>query len=654
MLAWIALGAIVAGTWGCAEQVGSAGVDPSTIEVPDPELQKVDPQVQQQVRELRANVVQLLSEPETEGAVAAQAIGELGQLYQVYELRDAARSCYASAAALEPTGFRWPHLDGLIARDLGDTDGALAAFERAVELNPESAASTVRLADLLRETGEWDRAGELYGSVLAAEPEHAAAIYGTAQIAAKQGDHQKASELFEQTLALQPQAASVHFPLAQSYRSLGRVDDARLELKLAGQREVAFADPVAAELSRARFFVVINAVRALIAEPGEMSERDLLNFVISKAGDSPQFRQVLGGDLAEMPRTAPGKARLHYVVGGLAVSAGEDSQAIAQFRQALTLDNDLQDAHIKLGNALMRSGELRIGMGHFRRAIELDPQDSEARLKYASALLNLRQPDQAEEILAALAKEHPDDPVVAVRLSQVRELRGDLGGARTLLERALGAANDDKARAKIHRGFGDFLRRRGNLEAAVEQYELARSRDNDLIDAQVDLAAVLGQLGRFEESAERYRGIITQKPDHMRARLGEAAALILLERYDDARRRLAEGVATLPASAELAHLMARMLTAAPSEGLRDGTRGLELAQAAYEAQPGAVRAETVAMALAELGRYDEAASWQQRAMQAPQPPEGAERRLDLYRASRPFRISSPADLLAVDRPERRG
>ena len=51
--------------------------------------------------------------------------------------------------------------------------------------------------------------------------------------------------------------------------------------------------------------------------------------------------------------------------------------------------------------------------------------------------------------------------------------------------------------------------------------------------------------------------------------------------------------------------------AAPDSTVRDGTRALELALSLYQRRPVVARGETVAMALAELGRCDEAAARQQ-------------------------------------------
>ncbi len=50
--------------------------------------------------------------------------------------------------------------------------------------------------------------------------------------------------------------------------------------------------------------------------------------------------------------------------------------------------------------------------------------------------------------------------------------------------------------------------------------------------------------------------------------------------------------------------------------MRDGGRAVELAQSVVDEHPALNHLETLAMALAEAGRFDDAVTWQQRALEA--------------------------------------
>src|SRR4029453_11187512 len=62
------------------------------------------------------------------------------------------------------------------------------------------------------------------------------------------------------------------------------------------------------------------------------------------------------------------------------------------------------------------------------------------------------------------------------------------------------------------------------------------------------------------------------------------------------------------------HALARVLAAAPDDRVRDGARALAIATDLLKTQKTPGLAETMAMALAEVGRFDEAVKWQRDAI----------------------------------------
>ncbi len=104
-----------------------------------------------------------------------------------------------------------------------------------------------------------------------------------------------------------------------------------------------------------------------------------------------------------------------------------------------------------------------------------------------------------------------------------------------------------------------------------------------------------------------------------------------LDVLEDAHRRF-------PNRERTANALARLLAACPDPGLRDGSRALELAMGTYSAKKLLAYGETVALALAELGRCQEAAEWQSRligvAARANESELAARLRQDLVRYSR--------------------
>ena len=93
----------------------------------------------------------------------------------------------------------------------------------------------------------------------------------------------------------------------------------------------------------------------------------------------------------------------------------------------------------------------------------------------------------------------------------------------------------------------------------------------------------------------------------------------------------------------LTNLLLRVLAAAPNAGVRDGERALALMDERLRGDTSIETYETRAMVFAELGRYDEAVTWQQRAIGAAQQAGQAPRvrslaaNLARYRQGRPSR-----------------
>jgi tetratricopeptide (TPR) repeat protein len=101
--------------------------------------------------------------------------------------------------------------------------------------------------------------------------------------------------------------------------------------------------------------------------------------------------------------------------------------------------------------------------------------------------------------------------------------------------------------------------------------------------------------------------VLAVNPANVEARLGQALALVQLRRYQDARDRLLEAVNAYPQERAFSHALARLLAASPDDRVRNGQRALSLVQDLLRNQPPTPDVgETMAMALAELGRYPEA------------------------------------------------
>ena len=243
----------------------------------------------------------------------------------------------------------------------------------------------------------------------------------------------------------------------------------------------------------------------------------------------------------------------------------------------------------------------------------------------------------------------PGDPTLRHRLGTVLFQMGDPGGAFAEFERILQTAPDF---ALAHFSLGVLLEGAGRRPEAIERFEAAVRHEPDYVEARLALAGLLRRQGRFEEALAQYERVIEQGPAGdpriEEAPFGHAITLVRLGRYASARDRLTEALAVYADQPFFAHALARLLSGAPDAGVRNGARALALLQELPEAAQRLDLGESMAMALAETGRYETAARWQRAAIDRaaggrPDLVPHMREKLARYESGRPWRSDDPVE-----------
>ena len=203
------------------------------------------------------------------------------------------------------------------------------------------------------------------------------------------------------------------------------------------------------------------------------------------------------------------------------------------------------------------------------------------------------------------------------------------------------------------------LSREGDIEAAIVKYSEALEVAPELNGARFALARLYAGVSRFEDAHREFSILVTATPQDVASHRGKATALILLERWAEARQSLEDSLRTVvPRDGQLAHLLARLLVSAPDAAARNGSLALEMAMWVYEVQKKTVIGETIAMAWAEIGEFERAVAIQQKMVETVEA-AGDERlvvvmreRLDAYKAKQPWRAKTPLEIvLSTELPE---
>lgn len=391
---------------------------------------------------------------------------------------------------------------------------------------------------------------------------------------------------------------------------------------------------------------------AAALDPADFRWPYYLGVILEGEGDFEAAAASFEKALALSPNDLAARVRL----GRAQIELERLDAAEASFRKALELEPRLAAAFAGLGKIAALRGDPARAAESFRKALELQPQASSLHHPLGMALRDLGDLEGARAHLDQNRQGNVliPDPLMRELTRLVRSAqfhlkagnraaaRGDLELARGEYERATELAPGD---ATPLYNLGKILAETGDPAGAIARFEAAIAREPEHRDAHFNLATTLARLGRFGEAAEHFNTACRIDPHDLEAHLGRGMALLLGERYPQARAALEESLRAQPKSLPITNLLTRLLAAAPDAALRDGARALELARVVFGAEQSLEHAETLAMALAENGQFEEAAEWQGRVVAE------AERRgvaaavlarlrarLEGYRAGKPCRV----------------
>jgi tetratricopeptide (TPR) repeat protein len=292
---------------------------------------------------------------------------------------------------------------------------------------------------------------------------------------------------------------------------------------------------------------------------------------------------------------SPGANRLHYSLAMAYRGLGDSTQVklhLAQqgsvgVRAADPLVDGLQDlvrgerVYLARGKLAYDARRYEEAAAEFRRALAAKPNGVTARLNLGAALLATRNFEAAREQFAKVLQAEPANVVAQFNLGVLEAEANRPEAAITHLRALLNAVENDNP-------------------------------------ARLLLAQQLAKTGRADEALIEFKRLAEADPESEAALLGQVKVLLSKRRYQAALELLEKSHSADPQRGLTTVMLAELLVTAPQIELRDGRRGLELAQRAFDATGLVSHGVLVARALAELGRCEEAATWQRRMIEAAQ------------------------------------
>ena len=342
--------------------------------------------------------------------------------------------------------------------------------------------------------------------------------------------------------------------------------------------------------------------------------------------------------LAKARSLRPDAAVVRFQEGRTAAATQDYASAVEHFDATLRMDPSATIVHYRLATAHRALGHLELAEYHLERAggrsdggfttgVMLglsDPLMAEIAMVLRGPQVHRQLaleadargdwPEAVRQFGLAVEMD-PEDPEMRLSLAMARERAGD---ARTALSELEEAVRLDPRLAQAHYIMGTLFERAGRDQDAIDRYTAAATLDPRASEAHLGLANALRRTGRVDASLAPYRRVIELDANPDEARFGEAMALVRLGRHPEARQGLEAAMNLHPDQPVFATALARLLAASPDAQVRNGRRAFELVEAVVAEHKTTAVAETMAMALAELGEFRGATEWQQMAIEVAQ------------------------------------
>ena len=406
----------------------------------------------------------------------------------------------------------------LLARrfeDDQDEDGAVAAYRRAMALDPGAADIPASLADL------YVRLDQVSDAIAVAE----------------------------QALEIDPASQEAHRVLGTIYASRASARDGGAP---AARRQ---------NLERAILHLEQAVARPLGGPRADVNLRAMLARVYYGSGEYDKAIPVLAAIVKEEPGWRDGAVLLSEAYA----AADRGDEAITWLEEATLADPEL---YATLADFYVRAGRWADAIGAYDRALAASPRAADLRVRYARALLaagGTSDLARARDVLREAVVLRPADELMLYLLSQAERRSGDLESAETTARRLIGL-NATSARAQA--SLAEVLEEGRRYDEVVEALEpvVARFRRQD--DSSLAMGLLLPHLGfayqqtgRPQQAVATFEAALALSPGDVSLTAYLVQAHVALGDYERALELAQQARREDPSNLGLARLEASALSA---------------------------------------------------------------------------------------------
>ncbi len=366
---------------------------------------------------------------------------------------------------------------------------------------------------------------------------------------------------------------------------------------------------------------IANYRKALSIQPTYTAAYARIGRVFLDAGMLREAEAAFDVVLNQDPDAAAGLAGM----GEVAAGNGEFERAVGLYRRALDNQPEATQVHYQLGLAYRELGRRDEAKAELDKAGQRVPTIEDPLLAFVQALtqgadgylegartaIKVGQPDVALRFFDLATSIEPDNVDALVEMGNLQASTGDLDGALLTFARVL---SQQPARADAAFFMGAILEQRGEQAEADRYYARALETRPELVQPRMLLANSLMRQGEFGEASEHYSQIIRQLPEETEVQYLLGLAWLADGQCDLAQQSLLRALKLSKGEGDILVALARAYSTCPAATAEQRQQALDAAEARYGKSPGLNEAETLAMACAANGRFEDAVDFQTQAI----------------------------------------
>jgi tetratricopeptide (TPR) repeat protein len=397
------------------------------------------------------------------GQPPAKVFRQTGTWFEQHGNQSCALAAFQKAAELEPQSSQAHYTLGAALVRAQQLSAAAAEFRLALKYKPDMAIAHSSLGSVLMDLGKPKEAEAEFREAFRLDPQLVAALVGLGMLRANQGDNQQAEKLLRQAIESDPQDEKAHLNLGlvlakqQKFVEAEAQVDQAVSLAPQDAAALAAAGRVKARIGNLAEGVALVEKAVALAPQSAMLHLDL-GIVLAESYD---FQRALA-EINEALRLAPRSALAHLNRGTVLLDLGGNADAKPDLELARQLAPQMPEPYYFLAVIEKQAGHFDQAAALLKNVVKLQPgngmawnmlgQCLEHKSQTQQAIASWRQalaiePDNTQALWGLAKALKPTDPEEAARLvARYREIQNN----RRISDQAGVVANDALAAGAAH------------------------------------------------------------------------------------------------------------------------------------------------------------------------------------------------------------